>query len=114
MAPDSEDDEAAAVATAAGDTAEATTETDPPEEEEEELVEGEVSFKSVASRLGTKIPRGPEGELPPDAFAPILEALEELKKLDLLNQPRLRDKLAKTNILTSFLQLAQAGLSFLK
>ena len=107
IAPDSDDE---ASAEAEGAPAEATKEPEEGEdpEAEEELLEGEVDFKSIAARLGTTI-AVPDDDTPvaPDAFAPILEALAELKTADLHANPRLAEKATKAKVLDALFALLE-------
>ena len=96
IAPDS-DDEGAAAPTPDDDAAEAEN---TGEEEEEVVSEGKVDFKSVAERLRTVIPVPEEdGVVEPDAFVPILEALEELKSVNLVTHPQFSTEIEKTKII---------------
>ena len=62
--------------------------------------EGKVDFKSVAERLRTVIPVPEEdGVVEPDAFVPILEALEELKSVNLVTHPQFSTEIEKTKII---------------
>ena len=104
IAPDSDDE--ASAETGAEATKEPEEGEDP--EAEEELLEGEVDFKSIAARLGTTI-AVPDDDTPvaPDAFAPILEALAELKTADLHANPRLAEKATKAKVLDALFALLE-------
>ena len=107
IAPDSDDE---ASAEAEGAPAEATKEPEEGEDlaAEEEVLEGEVDFKSVAARLRTEI-AAPDDDTPvaPETFAPILEALGELKTADPLANPRLAEKAAKAKVLDALFALLE-------
>ena len=107
IAPDSDDE---AGAEAGGVTAEATKEPEKGEdpEVEEEVPESEVDFKSIAARLGTVI-AVPDDDTPvaPETFAPILEALGELKTANLLANPRLAEKATKAKVLDALFALLE-------
>ena len=107
IAPDSDDE---ASAEAEGAPAEATKEPEEGEDlaAEEEVLEGEVDFKSVAARLRTEI-AAPDDDTPvaPETFAPILEALGELKTADPLADPRLAEKAAKAKVLDALFELLE-------
>ena len=107
IAPDSDDE---ASAEAEGAPAEATKEPEEGEDPaaEEEVPEGEVDLKSVAARLRTEI-AAPDDDTPvaPETFAPILEALGELKTADPLANPRLAEKAAKAKVLDALFALLE-------
>ena len=104
IAPDSDDEASAETGVEA--TKEPEEGEDP--EAEEELLEGEVDFKSIAARLRTTI-AVPDDDTPvaPDAFAPILEALAELKTAHLHANPRLAEKATKAKVLDALFALLE-------
>ena len=67
-----------------------------------------MDLKSVAARLRTEI-AAPDDDTPvaPETFAPILEALGELKTADPLANPRLAEKAAKAKVLDALFALLE-------
>ena len=81
---------------------------EPTFEDEPEVPEGEVNFPSVARRIRAPVPIPAEGEeRPADAFAPAIDALNELRGVD-MSDPACVAKLAEHGIVDAVLDLLRA------
>ena len=81
---------------------------EPTFEDEPEVPEGEMNFPSVARRIRAPVPIPAEGEeRPADAFAPALDALNELRGVD-MSDPASVAKLAEHGIVDAVLDLLRA------